>query len=123
MGSRAAGTHPLLASNIQRTYMTRLLGQTLGTLYPSPLCNASQRDIFAVADVRSAIMEGSQIVLPGGLTINLHSFYTCLTKGVVYLILCAGGSPYVGSMRHQVKTRILEHRSRIRLRVEDAPLL
>lgn len=41
----------------------------------------------------------------------------------MYLVVCPCGLPYVGSSMHTVKMCILEHKSRIKNRIIEAPLV
>ncbi|XP_062826329.1 uncharacterized protein LOC134296130 [Anolis carolinensis] len=49
-------------------------------------------------------------------------FATCTTKGVIYMIICDCNLSYVGQTRREVKSRIIEHRSKIRNHVRESIL-
>ena len=54
---------------------------------------------------------------------ELRSFSNCNTSNVVYCIKCPCGLPYIGQTTQAVKNRIGQHRSRIRCKTENAPLV
>lgn len=58
-----------------------------------------------------------------GRKIQLNAFSICNTSGIVYLIHCLCSLLYVGKTERPLKLRILEHHSRIHLKVEKVPLL
>ena len=47
---------------------------------------------------------------------------TCKTKYVVYLLKCPCGFCYIGKTKRELKTRIIEHKSNIRLKDEKSPV-
>nr|XP_060609685.1 uncharacterized protein LOC132761116 [Anolis sagrei ordinatus]XP_060609686.1 uncharacterized protein LOC132761116 [Anolis sagrei ordinatus]XP_060610145.1 uncharacterized protein LOC132761359 [Anolis sagrei ordinatus]XP_060610146.1 uncharacterized protein LOC132761359 [Anolis sagrei ordinatus]XP_060610703.1 uncharacterized protein LOC132761651 [Anolis sagrei ordinatus]XP_060610704.1 uncharacterized protein LOC132761651 [Anolis sagrei ordinatus]XP_060615565.1 uncharacterized protein LOC13276 len=55
-------------------------------------------------------------------TIKFSHFATCITKGVIYGIICECKLMYVGQTRREVKSRIIEHRSKIRTNSRDSIL-
>lgn len=71
------------------------------------------------ADIRGAQLK----LLRQDWNVDVQSFSTCNTSSIVYLILCKCLIIYVGSTVRMVKIRILEHCSRLRLRVAEAPLV
>lgn len=56
-----------------------------------------------------------------GFRIKFTDFTSCSSKRIVYLLGCPCGLPYVGSSTRAVKTHVLEHKSRIKNNVTDAP--
>lgn len=58
-----------------------------------------------------------------GQQVTLKHFSNCNTSNVVYCIKCPCGLHYIGKTVQQVKKRILQHQSRIRCKVENAPLV
>lgn len=54
---------------------------------------------------------------------TLGEFTNCSTKWSIYLLECPCGLHYVGSSRHALKTRLSEHRSRIKNNIMEAPLV
>lgn len=58
-------------------------------------------------------------------TIRHDSFSTCATEGVVYLLKCTCSPPllYVGKTLRCLRTRLLEHQSRLRLKTPEVPLV
>lgn len=57
--------------------------------------------------------------------VKYNTFSTCATEGVVYLIKCPCTPPllYVGKTTRSLRTRLLEHQSRLRLKILEAPLV
>ena len=50
------------------------------------------------------------------------NYSNCRTKNVIYLCKCSCPKWYVGKTTRQIRTRILEHKSRIRNNVMEAPM-
>ena len=50
-------------------------------------------------------------------------FSNCNTKIVIYCIQCPCNLTYIGQTGQPVKTRILQHKSRIKCKVQGAPLV
>lgn len=67
------------------------------------------------------VMEGNNCIQ--GQEIVKKGFSTCGTEGVVYLIKCTCPLLYVGKTSRTLRTCLLEHRSRIRLKVYEAPMV
>lgn len=61
------------------------------------------------------ILEDTELSLPD-LNINLHHnfFYKLLSSYAIYLIVCLCSKKYIGSISRKIRTRIAEHRSRIK---------
>lgn len=53
----------------------------------------------------------------------LNFFSSCSTKMCIYLVMYICGLCYVGSTRSRLKVRITEHKSRIRNKTADAPMV
>ena len=62
-------------------------------------------------------------VMINDIKIDLKRFSNCNTKNVVYCINCPCKLFYIGQTGQAVKTRILQHRSRIKCKVQGAPLV
>lgn len=58
-----------------------------------------------------------------GLTLTNKRFVNCSSRNVIYFIKCSCGRAYVGYTKRMIRTRICEHRSRIRNHTQDAPLV
>lgn len=58
-----------------------------------------------------------------GFSHTLKSFSNCKTCFTVYLLTCKCGKRYIGSTVRQLRVRILEHISRIKNQVAEAPLV
>lgn len=58
-----------------------------------------------------------------GTGISLKSFTNCKTTNIVYLILCPGNQEYVGETSMSMTTLLTEHRSAIRTKKMNAPLV
>lgn len=54
---------------------------------------------------------------------DINFYSTCNTKMCVYLVQCFCGMNYIGSTRRKLKVRMCEHRSRIKNKVPDAPMV
>lgn len=69
-------------------------------------------------------IKGNQIViLSTSQIIYLNSYTNCSSKEVIYHMSCECQKVYVGMCSRTVRTRIVEHRSKIRNQVIDAPLV
>lgn len=63
----------------------------------------------------SAILKGDYITHPSlGHKIPIKGFFSCESKGVIYFLKCPCGLGYVGQTSRIVRTRITEHKSKIR---------
>lgn len=68
--------------------------------------------------------ETREITLPAkGFKKPLNFFSSCSPRMCVYLVVCKCEMRYVGSTRRRLKVRIMEHKSRIRNTVLDAPMV
>lgn len=64
----------------------------------------------------TSIIKGDVVHHPmQGQAIKIKGFYTCSSPNVIYGLKCPCGQMYVGQITRQVKVRINEHRSSIRL--------
>ena len=59
----------------------------------------------------------------GSINYELRHFSNCNTSNVVYAIWCPCGLVYIGQTTQPVKSRIIQHRSRIRCQIANAPLV
>mgnify|MGYP002804721349 CR=1 FL=1 len=59
----------------------------------------------------------------GTIEVDLKHFSNCNTANVVYAIWCPCGWIYIGQTTQPVKSRIIQHRSRIRCQTASAPLV
>lgn len=55
--------------------------------------------------------------------INLRHHTTCATSGVIYCVSCPCERLYVGKTERMLRTRMSEHRSNIRNKKENAPMV
>lgn len=53
----------------------------------------------------------------------LKSYSSCATKRTIYMVVCPCGLRYIGESMRAIKTRILEHKSKIKHAHLDAPLV
>lgn len=109
--------NPLVKSDI-KTKKPHLLPATTGKgTFP---CNNCQHC--------SSVIKGSQIYHPTkGSTIPVKGYFTRNSENVVYLLKCPCGMAYVGQTSPNVKVRLNEHKSNIRLyasrRGKDEPVI
>ncbi|OCT97148.1 hypothetical protein XELAEV_18009372mg [Xenopus laevis] len=62
------------------------------------------------------VYKGKQFVRPlTGHSVQLRDYYTCISKFVIYVLICPCGLIYIGETRQMVKSRISQHRSAINL--------
>ena len=65
----------------------------------------------------------TKFVWINGIKIDQKRFSNCNTKNVAYCIQCPCKLTYIGQTVQPVKTRILQHKSRIKCKVKGAPLV
>lgn len=68
------------------------------------------------------VMKGSPVII-NGTTIKLSQTVTCATKMTIYALKCECQKVYVGSCRRALRVCIGEHRSRIKNKNVEAPLV
>ncbi|OCT79202.1 hypothetical protein XELAEV_18030299mg, partial [Xenopus laevis] len=62
------------------------------------------------------VYKGKDFIHPEtGYIAHLRGFYTCVSKYVVYVLVCPCALVYVGETRQMIKSRISQHRSAINL--------
>ena len=59
----------------------------------------------------------------GTIDFKLRHFSNCNTTNVVYAVWCPCGLVYIGQTTQPIKSRIIQHRSRIRCQIVNAPLV
>ncbi|OCT55735.1 hypothetical protein XELAEV_18004486mg, partial [Xenopus laevis] len=69
------------------------------------------------------VYKGKDFIHPGtGYTARLRGFYTCVSKYVVYVLVCPCDLIYVGETTQMIKSRISQHRSAINLGNTSQPV-
>lgn len=67
-------------------------------------------------------IEGSEFV-HGRTTHKHHEFTNCKSRNVVYGIVCPCQKLYIGKTTQQINARITQHRSRLKKKVQNAPMV
>lgn len=67
-------------------------------------------------------MEGKEFLL-NGVICKSNAFSNCNTQNVINAVVCPCKKVYFGQTSQKIKTRICQHRSRLRCKTENAPLV